>query len=63
MAVLGLGCCAGFSALAALGATLVAVTSLVAEHRFQSLQAAVVGARGLSSCGSGALEHRCGARA
>ena len=63
MAVLGLCCCAGFSVLAARGATLGAVTSLVAEHRLQSLQAAVVGAHGLSSCCSGALEHRCGTRA
>ena len=43
MAVLSLGCCAGFSVVAASGGySLVAVTSLVAEHRFRSLRASVV---------------------
>ena len=44
---------------------LVAVVSLVAEHKLW-VQASVVVAGGLSSCGSRALEHRlssCGARA
>ena len=44
---------------------LIAVTSLIVEHRLQDGQASVVMARGLSSCGSQALEHRfsnCGTR-
>ena len=45
---------------------LVAVASLVAEHGALGTRASVVVARGLSSCGSWALEGRlssCGARA
>ena len=37
---------------------LIAVSSLVVEHRFQGAWASVVAAHGLSSCGSQALEHR-----
>ena len=47
---MGLRCCAGFSLVAASGGYfLVAVTSLVAEHRLQGAQALVVVAHGLSS--------------
>ena len=45
---------------------LIAVASLVVEHRALGAQASVVVARGLSNCGSWALERRlssCGARA
>ena len=45
---------------------LIAVASLVEEHCLLGAQASVVVARGLSSCGSWALERRlssCGARA
>ena len=45
---------------------LIAVASLVAEHRLWSAQASVDVARGLHSCGLWALEHRlssCGAQA
>ena len=45
---------------------LIVVASLVAEHRAPGAPTSVVVARGLSSCGSRALEHRlssCGARA
>ena len=43
---------------------LLAVASLVAEHRLQGMSASVVLARGLNSGGSWVLEHRlnsCGA--
>ena len=36
---------------------LIAVASLVAEHRFRGAQASVAVAHGLSSCGLQALEH------
>ena len=50
MAVLGLCCCArAFSSCSQWG-LLTAVPPVVAEHGLK--------ARGLSSCGSGALEHR-----
>ena len=59
MAMLGLCCCVqAFSSCGEWGLLFVAVASVVAEHGLQ--------ARGLSSCGSRALEHRlssCGARA
>ena len=45
---------------------LIAVASLVAEHRLQAAWPSVVAARGVRSCGARALEHRlssCGARA
>ena len=66
MTVLGLHCCAGFSLVVAKGSyslvavhgLLIAVASLVAEDRLEGMQASVVSARGLSSCGSQALEHR-----
>lgn len=50
MAVPGLGCCAGFSLVVA-DMLLIAAAFLAVEHRR---------ARGLSSCGSPALEHRLG---
>ena len=37
---------------------LTAVASLVVEHRLQDMRASVFAARGLSSCGSQALEQR-----
>ena len=43
---------------------LIAVASLVAEHRLLGMQAPAAVARGLNSCGSQVLEHRlnsCGA--
>ena len=49
----------------AVSGLLIAVASLVAEHRLQA-RASVVVALGLSICGSRALEHRlssCGAQA
>ena len=52
--------------LVSLRGLLVAAASLVAEHRLQGVQASVVVAHGLGSCGSRALEHRlnnCGAPA
>ena len=55
----GLRCCSGFSLVIASGAySLIAVASLVAEHRFWDPPASAVGARGLSSCSFWALEHR-----
>ena len=66
MAVLGLRRCSwasssfgsgGCSIVRALG-HLVAVVSLVAEHRLRGTQASVVVALGLSSCISQAPEHR-----
>ena len=64
--MLGLHCCTGFTLVAASrGYSLVAVcrllivvVSLVAEHRLQGMQASVVAAQGLNTCGSWALEHR-----
>ena len=73
LALLGLCCCMGwfiFSALFSLVAAsrssspaavhrfLIAVASLVAEHGLYGVQASVVAACGLSSCGSWSLEHR-----
>ena len=63
--MLSLHCCAGFSlvsanggySLAAVLGLLIVVASLVAEHELQGTWAALVLARGLSSCGSRALEH------
>ena len=37
---------------------LIVMVSLVAEHRLQGMQASVVAAQGLNTCGSWALEHR-----
>ena len=58
LAVLGLGCCVGFSLVAVSRGyslvehgLLIVVASLVAEHRLQGVQASAVVARGLSSCG------------
>ena len=57
--------CTGFSLVAASGGYpvvvmygLIAVASLVAEHRLQGMWASVAVAGGLSSCSSQALEHR-----
>ena len=72
LAALGLPCRAGFSLVTAsqgysefaVCGLLVAVASLVSEHRLQGTRASAAVARGLSSCGSQALEHRlnsCGA--
>ena len=74
MAALGLHCCVrAFSSCGEQGLPFVVVrrlriaeASLVAEHRLLGAQISVVAARGLSSCGSQALERRlssCGARA
>ena len=74
LAALGLCCCTGFSpvaasrgySLVAVPGLLIALASLVAEHRLQGMQAPGVVAQGLSSRGSWALEHRlssCGAQA
>ena len=69
LAVLGLCCCTwAFSSCGERGLLFVAVCGLlIAEHsRALGARASVVAARGLSSCGSQALEHRlssCGARA
>ena len=60
LAVLGLCCCVGFSlvvasrsyTLVAVRGLLVAVASLVAEHRVCGIWASVVVARGLSGCGA-----------
>lgn len=73
MAVLGLGCCVGFSlvadsrdhSLAAIHKFLIVVVPLVVEHGL-SMWASVGVDHGLSNCGSWALEHRlhsCGAQA
>ena len=43
-------------------ALLIAGASLAAEHRFQTVRASVVAARGLSSCGSWVLERRLSSR-
>ena len=73
LAALGLRCCMqAFSScgergllFVAVRRLLIAVASLVAEHRL-GMRASVVVACGLSSCGSQALERRlssCGTRA
>ena len=54
----------GGSSLVVVLRLLIAVASLVAEHRLQGAWASVLAARGLRSCGSPALEHwlsSCGA--
>ena len=66
LAVLGLRCSAGFSldpasrcySLVMVYRLLIEEPSLVAEHRLLSFQASAVAARGLSSRGSQAPEHR-----
>ena len=66
MAVAGLYCCMGFSAVAAsrgcspvtVRGLLISVACFVAEHGLQDMWASVVVACGLSSVGSRALEHR-----
>ena len=69
-----LHCCAGFSLVSeSRGYSLVTVCELpvviasrIAEHRLYGVQASVVTAHGLNSCGAWALEHRlsgCGAPA
>ena len=73
MAVLGLCCCVrAFSSCGERGLLFIAmhrllieVASLVAEQGFLGARASVVAARGLSSCGSRALERRlsCGTQA
>ena len=60
MIVLGLCCCTGFSLTVASGGSslvvgprfLIAAASLIAEHRFWDVQASVVAACGLVSCGA-----------
>ena len=54
----------GYSPVAVHG-LLIAMASLVVEHRLYGSQASVAEAHGLRSCGSWALEHRlnCGAQA
>ena len=47
----------GFSVVVVCG-LLIAVVCLVAEHRLEGVWASIVEARGLSSCGFWALEHR-----
>ena len=64
LAVLGLHCCVGFSlvvvsrgySLVEVHWLLITTAPLAVEHGLQG--ASVVGAHGLSSCGSQALEHR-----
>ena len=74
LAALALHGCAGFFLVAAsrgyslvvVCRLLIAVASLVAEHRLQSARASVVAAFGFSSCSSWAVEHRlssCGTQA
>ena len=66
LAALGLCCCAwAFSScvkrgllFVAVHGLLIAVASLVVEHGLQAHRLSVVVARGLSSCGSQALERR-----
>ena len=57
LAVLDLCCCTDFSLVAMLG-LLIAVTSLIAEHRLEGEQASLAAAVGFSSCSSQALEHK-----
>ena len=62
----GSSCCMGFFpvaasrgySLVAMHGLLIAVASLVPERGLSGAHASVVGAGGLSSCGSQALEHR-----
>ena len=65
LAVLGLHCYTGFSLLCGKWVLFsIMVASLVAEHGLEGTWASVVVVCGLSSCGTGALEHRlhsCGA--
>ena len=72
LAVLGLPCCMGFCLVVAskgcplivVHRFLIAVASLVLQHRTLGMQASAVEAHGLSTCGYWALEHRlssCGA--
>ena len=66
MTVLSLRCCVGFSLFVVSGGyspvavhgLLIAMASLVVEHRLYGSQASVAEAHGLRSCGSWALEHR-----
>ena len=71
--MLGLCCCSDFSLITAGGGysppgvcrLLPAEASLLAELGLQGVQASLAATRGLSRCGSQALEHRlssCGAR-
>ena len=71
--MLGLCCCSDFSLITAGGGyspagvcgLLTAEASLLAELGLQGVQASLAATRGLSRCGSQALEHRlssCGAR-
>ena len=62
--MLGLHCSSGVS-LVVTSRLLVAVTSLVAQHRLQGTRASVAAVRGLNSLDSPAPEHRlshCDAR-
>ena len=74
LAALGIRCCVrAFSScgeqgllFVAMHRLLIVVAFLCCRARALGVQASVVAARGLSSCGSWALEHRlsrCGARA
>ena len=74
LAALALHGCEGFFLVAAsrgcslvvVCRLLIAVASLVAEHRLQSVRASIVAAFGLGSCSSWAVEHRlnsCGTQA
>ena len=73
LAVLGLFCCVGFSLVAESGDYSLAVvlglhlvSSLAAELKLEGTWVSGVAARGLSCCGSQALERRlnsCGTRA
>ena len=66
LVVLGLCCCTGFSLvveskgsfLVVMWGPVLAVASLIVEHRLWSARASVAVAYGLSSCGSQALGHR-----
>ena len=65
LAVLSLGCCAGFP-LVVVHRLLIAAASLIVELGLLALQASVIVARGLSCRDSWALKHRlnsCGPRA
>ena len=66
LAVLGLLCCTRFSLIVAsrgyflvtvLG-LLIAVASLVLEHKLKGVRASIIWAHGLSSCSCWVLEHR-----
>ena len=65
LTVLGLLCCvgnvvvaSGDCSLVVMRGLLISLDSLAAEHRRWGLRASVVAAYRLSSCGSGAPEHR-----